>query len=78
MSVFESLLRPPYNLLTIGVFFFSMAVVGTCTGRVLARVGHVVSRAAEPKDFWWVVAIYYVAGIWFIGDFLWHLGVFGQ
>jgi hypothetical protein len=78
MPDFDSLLRPPYVFLTIGVFFFSMAVVGTCTGKIVARVGRVVYRAEEPNQFWWGVAIYSLAGIWFIGDFLYHLGVFGQ
>jgi hypothetical protein len=70
LSQFE-ILRPPYIFLILGVIIFSGAVVSTCTGKTSARTGRWIYRAKEPSTFWWVVAIYYFAGIGFIGYFLW-------
>jgi hypothetical protein len=59
-----------YGLLLFGVFSLFLAVAGTCTGEAWARFGRVVHRAKEPKQFWWLVAMYYVGGVCFIGYFL--------
>jgi ABC-type spermidine/putrescine transport system permease subunit II len=67
-------LAPPYPDLLIADIFFSLAVVFVCTGKALARFGGVVYRAKEPKQFWWIVAICYFGGIFFIGRFLYRLG----
>lgn len=37
-----------------------LAVLGTCTGEAWARFGRVVYRAKEPKQFWRLIAIYYL------------------
>jgi hypothetical protein len=63
-------LRPPYGLLIFGVFSLFLAVVGTCTGAAWARSGRVVYRAKEPKQFWSLVAMYYLGGLCFVGYFL--------
>jgi hypothetical protein len=60
----------PYGLLIFGVFSLVLAVVGTCSGKTLARFHGVVYRADDPKWFWWLVAIYYVGGVFLIGYFL--------
>lgn len=65
-----SLLRPPGIYLVLGIVSFSGAVVSTCTGKTLGRVGRVVCRAKEPSNFWWVVAIQYASAVLFIGIFM--------
>ena len=61
-----------YIFLTLGVISFSAAVVWTCTGKARTRFHGWVYRAKEPDVFWWVVAIYYLAGVLFIGTFLYE------
>jgi hypothetical protein len=68
-------LRPPYIFLILGVISFSAAVVSTCAGKTWARFRGCIDRAKEPNDFWWVVAIYYLGSVLFIGIFLYK--VFG-
>lgn len=46
-----------------------MAVIGTCTGEAWARFGQVVFRTKEPKQFWRLIALYYVGGICLVGYF---------
>jgi hypothetical protein len=69
----DSFSRSSYGLLIFGLFSLLLAVVGTCTGEAWARFGHVVSRAKEPKQFWRLIAIYYLGGICFIGYFLYRV-----
>jgi hypothetical protein len=66
-------LRPMYGWLLFGVFSLFLAVVGTCTGEAWARFGRVVYRAKEPKQFWRLVAMYYLGGVCFIGYFLYKV-----
>jgi hypothetical protein len=60
----------PYGLLIFGVFSLVLAVVGTCTGETLARFEGVIYRADDPKEFWWLIAIYYLGAVGLIGYFL--------
>jgi len=60
----------PYILLVLGFVLLFGAVVSTCTGVTLARFRGLVYRAKEPNEFWWIVAIYFVGGVLFIGTFL--------
>ncbi len=53
----------------MGVTFFLLGVVWTCTGKASTRFSWVY-RAEEPKEFWWVVAIQYLVGVLFLGTFL--------
>jgi hypothetical protein len=62
--------RSPYVWLIAGVISLFLAVVGTCTGRTCGRYRGSVYRAKEPKEFWWLVAIYYLGAVLFIGLFL--------
>jgi hypothetical protein len=70
MPDLHSLLKPPYIFLILGVLSFSAAVVWTCTGKARTRFSGLVYRAEEPTQFWWLVAMYYFAGVLFIGIFL--------
>jgi hypothetical protein len=65
---------PPSSLLILGIISFSGAVVSTCTGKTRARVGRTIYRATEPSTFWWVVAIYYVGSLLFVGLYLHQTG----
>jgi hypothetical protein len=68
-------LRPPYIYLILGVSSFSAGVVWTCIGKARARFSGWVYRAKEPTEFWWLVALYYLGSVLFIGTFLYK--VFG-
>ena len=61
---------PQYIYLILGLISFSGAVVSTCTGKARLRFSGWVYRAIEPRQFWWVVAMYYVGAVLFIGIFL--------
>jgi hypothetical protein len=54
----------------LGLIFLCGAMVSTGTGTTLARGAGWVYRAKNPSAFRWVVAIYYVAGVAFIGRYL--------
>jgi len=62
-------IKSPYYFLILGVIFFSLGLVWTCTGKASARYRWVY-RSQEPTAFWWVVAMYYLGGVLFIGIFL--------
>jgi Mn2+/Fe2+ NRAMP family transporter len=71
MNWWHTPISSPYYYLVLGVIFFLAAVVSTCTGKTYARyVRGPASRAKNPSEFWWTVAIYYIAGICFIAYFL--------
>jgi hypothetical protein len=57
-----TLLRAPYIFLILGVISIFGAIVSTCTGKTWAGTGRTISRAKEPSEFWWIVAIYYLGG----------------
>jgi hypothetical protein len=57
--------------LIAGVVLLSLGVVCTCTGQVSARFSWVY-RTEEPRVFWWLVAVYYLAGAVFVGIFLFN------
>jgi hypothetical protein len=57
-----------YIFLILGFGLFFAAVVSVCTGKTFYR--GLVYRAKEPSEFWWLVAIYFLGGVLFIGTFL--------
>ena len=61
---------PSIGLLFLGVFILLLAVAGTCTGEAWARFGQVVYRVKTPKQFWLLVAGYYLGGVGLIGYYL--------
>jgi hypothetical protein len=67
MPDWNSPIRSPYVFLIVGAISFFGAVVSTFAGKTRARFGGWIYRAKEPSEFWWVVAIYYLAGVFFIG-----------
>jgi hypothetical protein len=60
---------PPYGLLIGGAFFFLMGLVSTFTGKLPTRFGGMSSRAKEPNEFWWGIAVCYIGGAGLIGYF---------
>jgi hypothetical protein len=73
MNMPASSLRPPYGWLMFGLISLVLAVAGTCTGETWANFGTVVSRVEQPKEFWCLVAMYYVGGVCLIGYFLYKV-----
>jgi len=69
----NSLIRPPYIFLILGVISISAAAVFTCTGKVWVRFSGWVYRAKEPGWFWYEVAVDYIIGACFIGYFLFKI-----
>ena len=55
-----------------------IALVGTCTGKLPGRLGEVAYRAKEPLLYWSTLAGYYLAGIGFIGYYLYQVGAFSR
>ena len=62
---------PSIGLLIGGVFLFFLGAVSMFTGKASARFSWVY-RAEEPTQFWWVVAMYYLGGLFLIGYFLYQ------
>lgn len=73
VNMLGSFLPPPYGLLIFGVISSVLAVAGTCTGETWANFGRVVRRVEKPKQFWCLVAMYYVGGVCFIGYFVYKV-----
>jgi len=73
MPDLDSILRPPFIYLILGVICFSVAVVSTCTGKAYGRYAGWTHRAKEPTQFWWTVALYCLGGVGFIGYFLYEV-----
>jgi hypothetical protein len=63
---------PPSSLLVLAVILFLGAVVSALTGKTWARAGCTIYRAKEPSTFWWVVAIYYLGALLFLGLYWFH------
>jgi hypothetical protein len=61
-----------YKFLIIGIFFFSGGVVSTCIGKTWARTGRTIYRSEEPRTFWWVVVIYYLGALLFVGSYFYQ------
>lgn len=55
----------PYHLL--GFLFWIVAGISVCTGKTPTRGQGLVIRAKEPKTFWLVVAVLFLAGMVFVG-----------
>jgi hypothetical protein len=68
----HSLLRQPDIYLILAVISFSAAVVWTYIGKAWTRFYGWVYRAEEPTGFWWVVAVYFLGGVLFIGLFMYE------
>jgi hypothetical protein len=62
-------LKPPYTLLTSGVFILCLALIYTYIGKAWARTCWVY-RAKEPRRYWFEVAMYYLVAVGLLGLFL--------
>jgi energy-coupling factor transporter transmembrane protein EcfT len=69
MDHFSYLIDRQHRFLLIGIILLIVAVLFTLSGETLERFHGVVSRAKDPKRFWWNVAMYYLGGLFFI---LWY------
>ena len=67
------LLRPPYIFLILDITSICAAAIFTGTGKVWVRFNGWVYRAKEPRSFWGEVAAYLLAGLCFIGFFLFDI-----
>jgi hypothetical protein len=70
--VHNSQLSRPDIALFCGILMFVMAVGGTCAGKLPGRFGEVAFRANNPGQYWSTLAGYYLAGIGFIGYYLYE------
>jgi hypothetical protein len=59
-----------YIYLILGTLFFCGGVVSMFAGKTSARTGRMIYRATEPRTFWWVVAMYYLGALFFVGLYL--------
>ncbi len=79
----ESMVRPPmdqfsylidrqHRSLLIGIVLLIFAAAFTLTGETLERYHGIVYRAEEPRRFWWDVVFYFLAGLFFIGVYVYQ------
>jgi H+/Cl- antiporter ClcA len=59
----SNFITEPYHL--VGFLLLIVAVISVCTGKTLTRGQGLLSRAKEPKTFWLIVAMWFLAGIVF-------------
>ena len=63
--------KDPY--LIVAVLFFFKGLIAIFTGIALTRVGYTVHRTKDPKEFWQLTAIDFLAGGGFIAYFLYKV-----
>jgi hypothetical protein len=63
----------PLGPFFLGIFLILLALAGTFSGEAWARFGQVISRAEKPKQFWSLIAGYYVGGACLIGYSLYQV-----
>ena len=66
MDHYSYLIDRQHRFLLIGIILLVVAVVFTLAGESLERGGRIVSRAEQPKQFWWNVVSFYLGGVFFI------------
>jgi H+/Cl- antiporter ClcA len=69
---YSYLIDRQHTLLFIGIILLVMTAVFTLSGETLERYHGFVSRAEEPKRFWWDVVVYFLGGLFFIGLYLYQ------
>ena len=70
MDHYSYLIDRQHRFLLIGILCLVMAALFTLTGTAPERFGRLVYRSEEPKRFWSDVAMFYLAGAFFIALFL--------
>ena len=64
-------LNSQISFLTVGIMLLAGGVISTCLGKTRApKVPGTLRRADDPFQFWLAVAIYHVAGVFFIVVYL--------
>jgi len=72
MDHYSYLIDRQHRDLLVGIILLVIAVVFTLAGESLEFLGRRVSRAEEPKRFWWDVALFYLGGIFYIALYLFN------
>jgi hypothetical protein len=54
----------------------TMAVIGTCTGKLPGRFGDLALRSTNPTQYWSTLLAYYLCGVGFIAYFLYTIHAF--
>jgi predicted cation transporter len=74
MSVdhFSYLIDRQHRFLLVGIVLLAVTAVFTLSGETLERYNGVVSRAQDSKRFRWNVVMYFLAGLFFIGLYLYQ------
>ncbi len=65
--------KSPYFDLALGGFSLLVGLISTFNGATIARFGRVINRADEPREFWEVVAGYYLIAVCFVAYFFYEL-----
>jgi hypothetical protein len=52
----------------LGFLFLIVAGISLCTGKTVTRGQGLVSRAKEPKTFWFIVALSFLSGTLFLSQ----------
>jgi len=72
MDRFSYLIDRQHRFLLIGIVLLIVAGLFTLSGESFERYGRTVHRAEDPKRFWWNVATCFLAGLFFIGLYLYQ------
>jgi len=67
---FSYLIDGQHRFLLFGIVLLILMVVFALSGETFEPRRGAVSRAEEPRRFWWGIAGYFIAGLFFIGLYL--------
>ena len=70
MDHFSYLIDRQHRFLLFGIVLLVLMVVFAQSGETFEPHRGAVSRAEDPKRFWWGIAGYLIAGLFFIGLYL--------
>jgi hypothetical protein len=74
MDHFSYLIDREHRLLLIGIVLLVMPAIFILSGEVFEPRHGIVCRANEPNRFWWNVVLYSLAGLFFIGLYVYQSG----
>jgi hypothetical protein len=72
MDQFSYLIDRQHRFLLIGIVILIFTTVCLLSGETLQRGRGIVDRAEDPRRFWWIVAFYFLASLFFIGLYLYQ------
>ena len=70
MDHFSYLIDRQHRFLLIGIVLLVATAAFAISGEAFERFGRIAYRAEEPKRFWWDVVLCFLAGLFFIGLYL--------